>query len=380
MKVSIIVPIYNVSQYVEVCLSSVAAQSWDGRIECIIIDDCGTDDSMEKVEKFVATYDGTVDFKILHHEKNRGLSAARNTGMTEATGDYFFFLDSDDYISADCLERLAAPIVNVQYDLVVGNWSFSGEDSPINTLADGEYNREQIIQAFLKHNFQIAVWNKLYSASFLKNNNLLFLEGVLHEDVLFSSEVVTLVDSMYFVNSCTYHYTFGRDSSIMSVITLIESIANYRVMYRQYANFLNSSNLWWKTGVNDLVQYFFKLATRGYGSTFSIFLQCRSGWIGRYKENRRIIIKSWRWYYYGGTGNSYRRLLRGLHYIFPPSIGVLIYFLINVIRAAILKYVCKKWLKWKRFESKQRTGFGIHSSSEVEASLSESICGKNGFI
>lgn len=81
--VSIIIPVNNVSDYVEECLQSVAAQTYTA-IECIIVDDCGTDDSMQKVESFITNYQGPITFKILHHEHNRGLSAARNTGIDAA--------------------------------------------------------------------------------------------------------------------------------------------------------------------------------------------------------------------------------------------------------------------------------------------------------
>ena len=94
MKVSIIIPVYNVDSYIETCLQSVFNQTYQN-IEVIIVDDCGTDHSMEIVEKVVSTYKGTFSIKILHHNLNSGLSAARNTGIKNATGEYIYFLDSD---------------------------------------------------------------------------------------------------------------------------------------------------------------------------------------------------------------------------------------------------------------------------------------------
>ena len=103
-KISIIIPIYNVEPYIEDCLQSVMRQTYRGMMECILVDDCGTDNSMKVAEQLIKIYNGPIDFKVLHHEHNRGLSAARNTGIDAACGDYVYFLDSDDWISDDCFE------------------------------------------------------------------------------------------------------------------------------------------------------------------------------------------------------------------------------------------------------------------------------------
>lgn len=88
MKVSIIIPVYNVAPYVEECIQSVLRQDYKN-LEIIIIDDCGTDNSMELVEELVKN--SSRDIVILKHDYNKGLSAARNTGIRRATGDYIFF-------------------------------------------------------------------------------------------------------------------------------------------------------------------------------------------------------------------------------------------------------------------------------------------------
>ena len=95
MKVSIIIPIYNVAPYIKRCLQSVADQTYKD-IECILIDDCGSDNSINLAKEFIYDYKGNILFTILHHEENKGLSAARNTGLRYAKGEYVYFLDSDD--------------------------------------------------------------------------------------------------------------------------------------------------------------------------------------------------------------------------------------------------------------------------------------------
>ena len=90
MRLSIIIPVYNVEPYIEDCLRSVMRQTYQGAMECLIVDDCGTDDSMAIAERTIATYEGPIVFQVLHHERNRGLSAARNTGTLAAKGDYLY--------------------------------------------------------------------------------------------------------------------------------------------------------------------------------------------------------------------------------------------------------------------------------------------------
>ena len=112
MKITIVVPVYNVEPYIEDCLKSVAEQTYKGDIECIIVDDCTPDGSCAIIEHFINEYNGSIDFKLLHHTKNRGLSAARNTGIGAATGEYIYFLDSDDEITPECIELLTKPLKN----------------------------------------------------------------------------------------------------------------------------------------------------------------------------------------------------------------------------------------------------------------------------
>ena len=105
MKVSVLIPVYNVAPYIERCLQSVVDQTYTD-IECILVDDCGSDNSIELAQNFINNYKGNIKFSILHHDKNKGQSAARNTALKYAKGEYVYFLDSDDAITSDCIEIL----------------------------------------------------------------------------------------------------------------------------------------------------------------------------------------------------------------------------------------------------------------------------------
>ena len=105
IKVSIIVPVYNVEDYIERCMLSIIDQTYPN-IECIIVDDCTPDNSITIIQSLLQQYNGTISFKILKHTTNKGLSESRNTGTEKATGDYIYYLDSDDELTPNCIEHL----------------------------------------------------------------------------------------------------------------------------------------------------------------------------------------------------------------------------------------------------------------------------------
>jgi glycosyltransferase involved in cell wall biosynthesis len=114
IAVSIIVPIYNIQDYVVDCINSIIAQTFIGKIEVLLIDDCCKDNSISLIQNLLSKYTGNITFKIIKHETNKGLSAARNTGIEHATGTYIYFLDGDDYIYPHCIEKLVNSIEQEQ--------------------------------------------------------------------------------------------------------------------------------------------------------------------------------------------------------------------------------------------------------------------------
>lgn len=220
-RVSIIVPIYNVEPYVEECIQSVMRQSYGGMIECILVDDCGTDKSMEIAERLVAEYEGPIEFRVLHHEKNQGLSAARNTGIDVARGEYVYFLDSDDWISDDCIERLTQPLGFEKYDFVVGHYERDGRDRLV-SYPEGEYHdfglrrngyRGRGLKKTYRKKIPVSSCNKLFRKAFLIENQLLFEVGKVQEDSIFSFDLACIERKFYVVNAITYHYR-RRENSI----------------------------------------------------------------------------------------------------------------------------------------------------------------------
>lgn len=213
-SLSIIIPIYQVEEYIEECLGSIIHQGV--ACEIILVDDCGTDQSMEIAQRFLADSPAGVTWQSLRHERNRGLSAARNTGMEVAKGDYILFVDSDDKLIDGALPALLTAAQDSQADVIIGSietnarhlaWNFKKVQS-----ASGTEARE----IFLRRHLPQMAWGKLLSRSFLESHQMQFLEGLIHEDELWSMELFLNQPRTLIIPSLVYWYRQDRVGSIMN--------------------------------------------------------------------------------------------------------------------------------------------------------------------
>ncbi len=218
MKVSIIIPIYKVEQYIERCLFSALNQSCPD-IEYVLVNDATPDDSMSIVAKMLAQYPQK-NVKIINQPENRGLSAARNTGIKEATGDYVYFLDSDDELPLNAIEILLAEINDKFPDMVIGEIDVVGANRnnyPLLKLKNGDWlENEQIAQTFLSKKWYEMACNKLVKREIFTTNNCYFKEGILHEDNLWSFQLALCARSMAVTNEVTYIYHIHQQSITQS--------------------------------------------------------------------------------------------------------------------------------------------------------------------
>ena len=189
--VSVIIPVYNVADYLPACIESVKAQTYK-EIQIILVDDGSNDGSGELCDK-AATEDERIT--VIHRE-NGGLSAARNTGIAAAKGEFICFLDSDDLLDADFVERLYVIAKEKSADVVACGFVRFGDDSDIAKNNDSEkqekvteYSNKQAVREVIKErNVKSVAWNKLYKSSLFKE--LKFPEGKLHEDEFFINKIL----------------------------------------------------------------------------------------------------------------------------------------------------------------------------------------------
>ena len=244
LKVSIVVPVYNVEPYLTRCFDSIMNQTYTN-IECVFVDDCSLDKSNAILQQQIAEYSGPIVFKIIKHEVNRGLSVARNSGTHATSGDYIYYLDSDDEITLNCIETLvnvARKYPNVQ--LVQGNTKTIPAAKPCDDWKNLNYKNFPEYSAdhtwikrhcLLEPRIPVNAVNKLIKRSFIFDHNLFFMEGIIHEDNQWTFYVAKHLSSIAFTKEFGYlHYVVEgsimqsgcNKKSLMSCLTIIKDWNN----------------------------------------------------------------------------------------------------------------------------------------------------------
>ncbi len=204
-QISVIVPVYNVENYIRECLDSIMAQTVSS-FELILIDDGSTDDSGRICDEY-AQQDERI--RVIHKE-NGGLSSARNSGLDMATGDYVCFIDSDDIVQPDYLEKLHDSIIQHKSDLVIcdiedqrlANWS--SEPATIEGGTSKDARRWLYDQHSREYVLMVVAWNKLYSKELF--DGLRFPLGRLHEDEFMIGPILKKANKISFVPEKLYVY------------------------------------------------------------------------------------------------------------------------------------------------------------------------------
>ena len=218
IKVSIVIPVYKVEKYIERCLQSVFNQTY-ANIECIIVNDCTPDNSFIIAKNIVKSYQGSIDFKFVEHEKNKGLSEARNTGIKMATGHYYFFLDSDDAIPPTSIEKLVeTALLNDCPEIVMGvtkGVDANGNNVEVSSAQTRSFHgNSEVFQGYLNNLWYVIACNKLVRKDVFADHKTFFLPGITHEDVMWSFEISTYVNKIILCPFITYHYYIGDTDSI----------------------------------------------------------------------------------------------------------------------------------------------------------------------
>ena len=189
MLLSLIVPVYNVEQYIRPCLNSIIEQGLnDEDFEVIIVNDGSTDNSMEMVADIINNCDNI----IVVNQANQGLSVARNTGIKHASGDYILFVDSDDLLVDNSLVDLVSQLSGNPVDLLIADFvKMTNEEIIQRPVIANEaiYILKSGKEVFLYDldPRQCYVWRTFYKRSFLEKNNISFIPGIYFEDVPFTT-------------------------------------------------------------------------------------------------------------------------------------------------------------------------------------------------
>ena len=248
VSITVVVPIFNVSAYIERCILSVMRQTYTD-FECILVDDASPDDSIAKCTCLLAVYEGPIRFRILHHSVNRGLSAARCTGVDEASGEYVLFVDSDDEITCDCIEKLCSPIIyDNTIDMVMGNaeehfWGRQ-QQKKLSLKCDCEdYKGNKSVRNcfFSRKEMCVYAWNRLIRKDFLKRFHIRFKEGMLWEDYLWIFLVMKHLEHLYIIRDVTYIH-FIRPYSITTGTEKKIKLQHMGIVYSEISKYFTPND------------------------------------------------------------------------------------------------------------------------------------------
>lgn len=295
-KISIVIPIYNSEKYLADCLDSVLRQTFK-EYEVVCVDDGSKDSSKKIAESYAKKFKA---FRIIFHHKNRGLSAARNTGLRNSEGKYVFFLDSDDMIMPETLEELYQCAEKNNLDEIYFNMR-KIYDSEMKHIQDKRtlkyrdyediYNGQEMFSNFaVEKNLKIEAWRQFYRKDFLQKNEIWFYEGILHEDNLFSFLCAMKAQRVMNINKEYYIYR-QHGGSIMSTMNQQRMQSIYIVLLEIFKYWSDND---FSNSVNCAILFYFE-------HLFSTFLYYKN--ICQNNENMEIGNYAERSLYKLLTGN-----------------------------------------------------------------------------
>lgn len=245
--VTIGIPVYNVEKYIGKSVLSALYQDFGGNIEILVVDDGSTDKSIDVVRELQSSHQHGSNIHIIRHSENKGVGFARNTILDNAKGQYLLFLDSDDYITKDCIKKLYNQAEKHITDVVYGSVETVTPNGQVKDIGcnylqqpDVVFTKPDELASFAFHNLhenlRNYVWNTLFRVSFLKEHGLRFPEIRFHEDVIFSTDLVPMVTKGVLLSDVTYYYVIrehslsnlqGRSSIALDEIKEFISIYTY---------------------------------------------------------------------------------------------------------------------------------------------------------
>ena len=265
-RVTLAIPVYNVEEYVEQSLISALDQTYEN-IEFLVIDDKGRDGSMDIVKRVIESHPRGAAVRVLDHIINQGTGATKNSAMAEATGDYLFFMDSDDVITPTCIEVMCNKMAEHPVDFVVGSslYIYPNGSKVVKAKYDdatlcGNYDIVKRQYCSGKDYIICPTWNKLFDLNFLRRHKINCVPHHLNEDNIFNAKVMLAAESYSSLDEITYLQSFRADSTMGKIKSA--GMGNMRNIKEELeiAEFLKSKLAELKG--TDIYPMFYKYASR----------------------------------------------------------------------------------------------------------------------
>lgn len=213
MLITVVIPVYNTSSYLQRCVDSIFGQDLKD-VELIFIDDCSTDDSFEVLNRCLANHD-LKDVKVLRNDHNLGSGETRNRGIREASGEYVIFIDSDDYVTADYFASLRERIVAECPDIVVFDYTEIYTNHQFRKKCQPAIDKQQIVANLIQRKMHNSLCNKLIKRSLFIDNSIYIAQGMsMFEDKSVCFRLFESAKVISYIPSSLYFYDRTRDCSL----------------------------------------------------------------------------------------------------------------------------------------------------------------------
>ena len=229
-KVSVCVPVYNAEKYIERCARSIFSQDYQD-LEIIFVDDCSPDRSSEIVKHVLDSFpERKHQVMIIHHDKNKGVSVARNTFLDHHTGEFVMFVDADDYLMPCAISRLVSRQQQENSDMVSGTFIMDLGNNKIQYIYNRESSVEDLLQRCCGTSGGHNNFARIYRAKLLNNPDVRFLPGVkIGEDWIFMVGAILRMQRVSYIDDVVYVYDYTNLGSAMHQVSDSVSLCKWRL-------------------------------------------------------------------------------------------------------------------------------------------------------
>lgn len=224
IKVSIIIPVYNCEKYISRCIDSILNQTYKN-IEIIAINDGSKDNTKEILNNYAKKYPN-----IIKHieQENKGIAKTRNYGIKIATGDYITFIDNDDYLDRDYIEKYVNATENSKFDVVIGGYRRPDENGKIVQIIQlkgcEEWTKMRILTP----------WAKIFKREYILKNNIEFLDTNIGEDLYFNIQALLITDKLKVLDYVGYNWFYNKKSVSNTIHKDIRKLSIYKLLDESY--------------------------------------------------------------------------------------------------------------------------------------------------
>lgn len=274
IKISILVPIYGVEKYIEQCVHSLFRLNYQN-IEYVFVNDCTKDNSIQLLENIIKLYpQREKQVHIINHETNRGLAASRLTGLQKSTGDYVWFVDSDDYVKEDAIDR-CFKYIDEEYDLIQFSYTVKEAQGETDKILKKVFSIDNVLAGLTPP----MIWKCFIKRSLFFENDIYPIEGINHsEDYvllarlrLVASKVISLNDQQLYVYNLTNVNSYMNNISLNSVVNTVQGCIHVYDFYKSKNKVKNHK----KAMLSIFLRRWIELTEKDYTNKYCVILSNR---------------------------------------------------------------------------------------------------------